>query len=117
MPAGVVLGGQEVAQAAAGRLHQQDAGAGGDGVGPLHVEADLERPPAVGPGVGGAAGLVDLREATVRRRAGRETVLGAEGAEIGLGARVVVGVDDGDGLAGPGRRARREAVGRLQGGR
>src|SRR5438477_164332 len=63
-----------------------------------------------------AAVLVHLPEAAVRGRARRQPVEGAVLREILLGGRVVEGVDDRDGLAGAGGRARKR-VGRLQVGR
>ncbi len=68
-----------------------------------------------GSGRGGAQ-LVELAEAAVGRRAGRQAVPRAVDREVGLGVGVVEGVDDVDGLAHPGGRGR-QAVRRGQVGR
>ena len=69
----------------------------------VEIERDLELPAGVDRRrVAGAAALVVLREAAVRRCARREAELGTVCSQVGLGVRVVVRVDDRDRLAGPG---------------
>ena len=110
---GVVLAGQQVAEAARPRLDQQDLRPRGDRVRPLDVEADLERPAGIRGRVAGAAGLVHLLEATAGRRARGQAVLAAERGQVGLGRWIVVGIDDRDRLAGPRRQRGGETVGQL----
>ena len=82
----------------------------------VEVEGDLLGPAAVGGGQGGrGAGLADLLEAAVGGGAGGKAVVRAVGGEVGRGVRVVVGVDDRDGLAGAvGGGGGRQAVGVLE---
>ena len=60
--------------------------------------------PALRGGIGGAAGLVDLPEATVRGGARRKSGGRSVGGEVALGVGVVVRVDDRDGSSRPVRR-------------
>src|SRR4051812_16368978 len=91
----------QVGHARRTRLDQQDLGVRGDGGDHVEVEGDLTGPAAVGGGQGGrGAGLGDLLEAAVGGRAGRQAVVAAVGGQVRGGVGVVVGVDDGDGLAG-----------------
>ena len=109
----VLLGGQQIAEAGRVRFDQQNLGARRDGVRPLDVEADLERPPRVNTRIRRTTGLVDLREATIPSGAGGKPVLAAEAAQVALSGRIIIGVDDRDRLPGTGRRVRREPVDRL----
>src|SRR5207253_4320767 len=83
---------------------QEDAGLGGDGVGPLDVQGDFDGPTAVRPGQGAAAGLVHLGEGRVGQAVGE-----VELPQVAGDGRVVVGVHDGDRRAGA--VARDRAVG------
>ena len=60
-----------------------------------------------------AARLVDLAEAAVGFGASADAVLRAVHVQVGFGLRIVVGVDDRDGLPGPAGR-RRQRVGAAQ---
>ena len=80
-------------------LDEKDCGFRRDGVRPLNVERDFERPIRVCRGALRARG-VDFVEAAVRRCARGQAELRAEDAEIGFGVGIVVRVDDADDLAG-----------------
>ena len=112
---GLVYGRAEVREAVRVGFDEQDLAARADGGDHLDVEVDLLAPAGVARGRSRPAALVDLAEAAVRGRAGRETELAAVGREVGRRARVVVGVDDRDRLAvpAPGRAGR---IGPLVGG-
>ena len=92
----VVLGRVHVGQQIVLRFDQEDVRAGRDRVRPLDVEARLQSPPLVAARVLRASGLIDLREASVRSRTGREAERRREHGEIGFGFVVVVRVDDCD---------------------
>ena len=82
------------------RLDQQDVAARADRRHHVDVQRDLTGPARVGYGQRGRlAHLVDLGEAAVGGRARRQSELGPVHVEVGLGVRVVEGVDDRDGLA------------------
>jgi hypothetical protein len=95
---GLVHGRGEVGRAVVVGLDEQDAGVGRDGGDHVEVEGDLPVPARVDGRVVGAAGLVDLAEASAGAGARRQAVLLAVDGQVGLGGGVVVGVDDGDGL-------------------
>ncbi len=118
---GVVDRGAQVGERGGTRLDQQDLAVRAGGRDHVEVQADLGGPAGVGLGqAGGAAGLAHLAEAAVGGGAGREAELRAVDAEVGLGGRVVVGVDDGDGAAAAGGRGQGVGgadVGRVQAGR
>ncbi len=95
-----VDGGEEIIGGGGIGFDENDLGARGDGVGPLDVEGGFHRPGVAGAGgVGGgehgAAGFVQEGEGGIH-----EAELLIEGVEIGGDGGIVVGVDDGDGLAG-----------------
>jgi hypothetical protein len=129
-----VLGGFEVEAVGFGGLRQHDVTGLADRVGALDVQRDLEAPAggffgrfgfgfAAGARgfefadrlrkrqVAGFAELVDLFEAAVRGRARGQREDFVEGAKVGFGGRVVVGVHDRDRLGGGGTgRKRVDAV-------
>ena len=108
--------GREVREAVRRGLDEQDLAVRADGRRHVEVEGDLFGPALVGDRERrGGAELVDLREAPVRRRAGRNAEGRAVDGEVGLGVRVVERVDDGDRLALPLLGV--ELVGRLEVGR
>ncbi|WP_328550525.1 hypothetical protein [Streptomyces sp. NBC_00366] len=94
-------------------LDQEDATERAGGADHVEVEAYLAGPARVGLWVVGAAALVGLAEAAVGGGAGRQAELGAVDGQVGLGVRVVVGVDDSNRSPGPGR-VRRQVVGALK---
>src|SRR5581483_12413548 len=102
---GVVYSCQQIGEAIAIGFDEQDLRTGSDGVRPFDVERNLQRPAAIRARVARAAALVDLLEAAVGRGAGGQAILLAEDVEVTLDRRVVVGIDDGDGLAGAGSEA------------
>ncbi len=112
---GGVLGRAQVVGGRAVGLDEQEVRVGCDRGDHVEVEGDLARPAVVCGRVGGGAVFVHLAEAAVVRGAGGQPVLPAVDGEIGLGAGVVVGVDDGD--RGPGPAVGRQPVGRAQVGR
>src|SRR5437763_9384155 len=111
----LVDGGEHVAAVAAAGFHEQDPAARAGRGHHVHVKGDLAGPPGVSGGQGaGLTVLVDLPEAPVGGGTRGQPELRPVHREIGLGGRVVVRVDDGDGRA---RVADREPVGALQVGR
>ena len=106
---GRVLGRSEVGERVRVRLDEQDLAVRAHGRGHIEVERDLLRPSAVRPRYRRrAACLVDLGEAPGPAR--REPVRRAICGEIRRRGRRVVRVDDREGLAAAGGRAR-QAVG------
>src|SRR6185312_1738164 len=99
---------------------QQDVGLRSDGGDHVEVQGYLPVPAAVRWRVLSAAALVDLAEAAAGAGAGRQAVLPAIGGQVGLGGRVVEGIDDGDGLPRPSvgrQRIRTAQIGRTVAGR
>ena len=118
--------GHQVGKRLAVGLDQDDLGTGGDGMSPFDVERFLDFPVVgagpvrVGRGQGrGLAVLIEHRQErrrrpvlAVERRSGvGQPELGVERVEGLVDARVVVGIDDGDGLAGAVQREAVDAVG------
>src|SRR5271157_5325398 len=89
--AGVIDCTEQGGKAVRRSFDQNDIGSGSHGVGPLDVERRLQRPARVGRG---RAQVVDGE----RGRSG-EAVLLVKGSKVGTDVRVVVGIDDGDGLS------------------
>ncbi len=92
----VTHGRQKIGITGRGRLHQQNLRPRRDGVRPLDIEGLLQLPPArrVGRRQAGAAILVDAGDG---RRG--QTELGAEGVQVRLDVRVVIGIHDRNRLA------------------
>ena len=76
-------------------LDEEDFGARGNGVGPLHVESDLAGPPGIGSRIVGAAILIDLGKGRIGY-----AELGVELLQVVGDVRVVEGIDNGNGRAG-----------------
>jgi hypothetical protein len=64
-------------------------------MGRLDIQGDFDRPAGVGRGQSRASRFIHLAEARGRRQA----VCGIERGQIAANIRIVVGIDDGDGLA------------------
>ena len=84
-------------------LHQQDVAVRTRRRYGLHVQRDLDTPSRIRARRRGAAALVDLPEAAVRRGAGWQPPRGAIRGEIRLHLRVVERIDDRDRLSDPTR--------------
>ena len=93
---GRVHGRTEVGEARRLGLDHHDLAVGAGGRDGVEIERLLLRPPDVVARQAGATGLVDHAEAAVRRRTGRQAVLGAVDAQVALEVGVAVGVDDRD---------------------
>ena len=76
----------------------------------VQIERDLASPARIRSRVAGAAGLIDLLEAAIRRRARRQAIVRPVDREIGFCVRIVVRVDDGDRQAGA-RRGSSKIIG------
>src|SRR5262249_20196443 len=114
---GEVLGGGQVVDGRGGRLDEQEVAAGAGGRDHVQIEGDLDGPVAADRRQRArGAGLALLGEAAVRGGAGGQAEGGAVDGQVGLGGRVVVRVDDRDGLSGaaPGGHRGAQAVGVLQ---
>ncbi len=113
-----VLGGDQVGGRLRRRLHQQQVAISAGPRDHVQVDGDLRRPLLVVGRIVGAAALVHLAEAAVGGGASGKAELRPVDVQVGLGAGIVVGVDDRDGVAGPRSRARRrQRVRRLEVGR
>jgi hypothetical protein len=96
---GFINGRGQIREAIGGRLHQQDVAVWADGAHHVQVEGDFLRPVLVPQRIGGASVLSDLAEAAVRRCTGWQAKLRTIHAQVGLGIRVVVGIDERHDLA------------------
>ncbi len=112
----LVDGGAEIRVGRAGRLDEQDVAQRADRRDHLDVEHDLACPAGIRGGQRARRPvLVDLAEAAVRRRAGRQAELAAVRGQVALRTGIVVGVDDRHRPAGA--EARRDVVGAVDAGR
>src|SRR5258708_30122766 len=76
----------------------------GDGMGPLDIQADLQRPAAIGARIVRAARLVHLGEAAAATCDSGQAELLGERIEIAGSRRVVVGINESDGGTSAGVR-------------
>src|ERR1041385_2504378 len=92
--------GREIRERSRFRLYEKDLALRADGARHVEVERDFLGPVGVAARIGGATILIDLSEATVRRRAGRQAELRTIDRKVALSASVIVGIDDRNRLAG-----------------
>ncbi len=94
---GITLGCQQIGEAVATCLDQQNMRLRGHGVCPFDIQADLQGPPTVGARIRCPTRLVDFREAVASSGNGGQGKLLGECIEIAGSRRVVVGINESDG--------------------
>ena len=99
---GGVDGGRQVSETRRVRLYEQNRAVGAHGADHVQVQFDLLAPrPTINRKWARLTVLVDFPEAATRTGAGRKAEIGAIGTKIALCIWIVVGVNDGHGLASP----------------
>src|SRR5262249_21361674 len=92
---GVGDGSKQVGEVIAVSFDEQDIGGRSDSVGPFDVEADFQSPAGIDDRIAGPACLVALGQAGRRRDAESRI----ESRQVSGDVRLIVSVDDGDGLS------------------